>query len=231
MRPEPPTRSGEYALQRVLRDGLQRLSLAPAAAQVEALLAYQALIARWNRVYNLTAVREPEEMLTQHLLDSAAIVPALQDHLARTGSVPAGAPGRLLDVGSGPGLPGVVVAVLMPELQVTCVDAVAKKASFVRQVAAELGLSNLQSVHARVQQMQEAERFDVVVSRAFASLSDFTGLTRERLVPGRGVWVAMKGRSPEEELAALRDVRVLAVQPLQVPGLDAQRCLVWMAPA
>lgn len=127
-----------------LQSGLT-LSLPLSPTQVDLLLAYQALIAKWNRVYNLTAVRSPEEMLTHHLLDSLSVVPALT---ARFG---AEQPFRLLDVGAGAGLPGVVIAIALPQAQVTCVDTVAKKASFIRQVAAELGLKNLRAEHARVE--------------------------------------------------------------------------------
>lgn len=192
--------------------------------QLDRLLAYRDLIARWNQVYNLTAVRDPAQMLTQHLLDSLAIVAALRRHTA-------GRPARLLDVGSGGGLPGVVLAIACPELQVTCVDAVAKKATFVRQVAAELSLPNLQSRHSRVEQLREPG-FDVITSRAFASLLDFTRLTRALLAADVGVWLAMKGPQVEAELAELpADLQPFAREELDVPGLGAQRCLVWLRPA
>jgi 16S rRNA (guanine527-N7)-methyltransferase len=137
---------------------------------------------------------------------------------------------RILDVGSGAGLPGVVLSLMRPNWVVHCVDAVAKKASFVRQVAVELRLKNLHAEHARVEALR-LPAFDVVVSRAFASLADFTAWSRGQLAPG-GVWLAMKGRLPEEEIAALPSwVSVFHVEQLQVPGLDAQRCLVWMRPS
>lgn len=206
-----------------LQSGLTQLGLPLSPTQVDLLLAYQALIAKWNRVYNLTAVRSPEEMLTHHLLDSLAVVPALK---ARFG---AERPFRLLDVGAGAGLPGVVIAIALPKAQVTCVDTVAKKASFIRQVAAELGLKNLQGEHARVEALPP-QQADVVTSRAFASLADFVALTRQHLRPD-GVWMAMKGKPPEAETAGLPDdVEVFHVEPLTVPGLDAERCLVWMRP-
>jgi 16S rRNA (guanine527-N7)-methyltransferase len=133
---------------------------------------------------------------------------------------------RLLDVGSGGGLPGVLIAVLCPGLQVSCVDTVGKKAAFIRQVGAELGLRNLRAEHARVEQLPG--RYDLITSRAFATLADFVALTRERLMP-EGLWLAMKGKRPDEEIAALTtDVEVFHVEPLAVPGLDAERCLVWM---
>jgi 16S rRNA (guanine527-N7)-methyltransferase len=213
------------ALQAPLVAGLQALRVDPAPAVIERLLAYLALIARWNRVYNLTAVRDPADMLTQHLLDSLSVLPPL----ARQRPAVAGRTLRVLDVGSGAGLPGVVLAILRPDLQVTCVDAVAKKASFVRQVAGELALPNLRAEHARVEALKAAP-FDLIASRAFASLGDFVNLTRSHLAP-TGVWMAMKGRAPDDEVAALPvDVGVFLVEPLHVPGLQAQRCLIWMRP-
>lgn len=191
-------------------------------AQATALLRYLALLTRWNRVYNLTAIRDEGQMGTLHLLDSLAVLPALDRHAA-------GLPLRLLDVGSGGGLPGVVIAIARPGWVVHCVDAVAKKAGFIQQVALELHLPNLRACHARVQQLPAAGA-DVVISRAFASLPDFTAWTRAHLAPG-GAWLAMKGRAPDEEIAALPpDIEVFHVEPLQVPGLEAQRCAVWMRP-
>lgn len=205
-------------LRPALEAGLRDLSLPLGAAATDRLLAYLGLLARWNRVYNLTAVREPAQMLTQHLLDSLAVVGPLQRKQAR--------PGRLLDVGSGAGLPGVVIAVALPAWQVVCIDAVAKKARFVHQVAAELGLTNLTAEHGRVEAASTAS-FDVIASRAFASLADFVALTDARLAAG-GLWMAMKGRRPDDEIAALPAGIHAVVEPLQVPGLDAERCLVWM---
>lgn len=196
------------------------LGLAITAEQRAKLVLYLDLLERWNATYNLTAVRERDAMRTQHLADCLAVVAPLQRHAAA---------GRLLDVGSGGGLPGVVIAALLPAWQVTCVDAVGKKMAFVRQVAGALPLPNLRAEHSRIESLK-APRFDVVTSRAFASLADFTALTRQHLAPG-GVWLAMKGRVPEEEIAALPpDVEVFHVEQLAVPGLDAQRCLVWMRP-
>lgn len=212
-------------LSATLREGAATLGLALDEAQVEALLTYLELLQKWNRVYNLTAVREPLPMLRHHLLDSlAAIGPLRRTLLARGPS--AGA--RLLDVGSGGGLPGVVIAICCPDIHVTCVDAVAKKSAFIRQSAASLVLGNLESVHARVERMPG--RFDVVCSRAFASISDFVAWTAPLLAPG-ACWMAMKGQYPADEIAALPDtVRVFHVEQLQVPGLDAQRCIVWLEP-
>jgi 16S rRNA (guanine527-N7)-methyltransferase len=199
------------------------LGLGLTPAQGERLMQFMALLQRWNATYNLTAVRDPAQMLTQHLADCLAVVPALRRHLAASGAR------RLLDVGSGGGLPGVVLAVLHEELAVTCVDAVGKKAAFIQQAAVELRLRNLKAEHARVEQLA-APAFDIVTSRAFASLADFTALTRRHLAPG-AVWMAMKGRQPDDELAALvGDIDVFHVEQLSVPGLVAERCLVWMKP-
>ena len=214
----------------VLSKGLEDLGLDLPPHARRQLVEYVALISRWNRVYNLTAVRDPADMLSQHLLDSLAVLPALRRHLRSNERTPnADAQEvRLIDVGSGAGLPGVVLAIAEPEWSVTCVDAVAKKASFIRQVSAELGLPNLQATHARVEDMLPPPAFDVVTSRAFASLSDFVSLTAH-LLADDGVWMAMKGKVPEDELAALPpDIKVFHVEQLKVPGLDAQRCLVWM---
>ena len=207
-----------------LRAGLRDLALDLPESAVDQLLQYLALIGQWNRVYNLTAVREPEAMLRQHLLDCLAIVGPLRRALT------SGAPRRLLDVGSGAGLPGVVLAICEPDWQVTCVDTVAKKASFIRQVAAELALPNLHAVHQRVEDMPAGSRFDLVTSRAFATLADFVALTRERLTQG-GVWVAMKAHlTGDERQGVPTGVDMFHVEPLSVPGLDAARCLVWMRP-
>lgn len=193
--------------------------------QLDQLLAYLALISKWNKVYNLTSVRDPQAMLTQHLVDSLSLLPPLRRHTQ-------GAAIRLMDVGSGGGLPGVVIAICEPNINVTCVDAVAKKTSFIIQVAAELGLKNLRGEHSRVQQLK-VPPFDVITSRAFASLLDFTTLTRQHLKPG-AIWLAMKGQHPADELAALqnsaKDLDMFHVEQLLVPGLDAQRCLIWIRP-
>lgn len=209
-----------------LRAGSARLGLAPSDVQVRQLLDYLGLIQKWNRVYNLTALRDPREMLSHHLLDSLAVLPAL----ARRQPGPA----RLLDVGSGAGLPGVVIAILRPDVAVDCLDAVAKKSAFVQQVAVQLGLPNLRGIHARVENWQG--QYDVISARAFASLHDFFSGSRHLLAP-QGQWLAMKGRVPKDELAALHDgdsgglgssgVSVFHVEPLAVPGLDAERCIVW----
>lgn len=238
-----------------LRAGLVELRLHLADAQVGQLLAYVDWLAKWNKVYNLTALRDPAEMLTHHLLDSLAAVAPLRRQLAQMAAAPvqtgaaasvaaegegqlprsAEVPSwRLLDVGSGGGLPGVVIAIACPDVAVWCVDTVAKKALFIEQVAAALRLPNLHGIHARVEQLKG--RYDVVCSRAFASLPDFVQWSRQALKPGgegqpAGVWMAMKGRRPADELAALpQDVSVFHVEQLSVPGLNAERCIVWMRP-
>ncbi len=206
-----------------------QMGVSLSAAQNDTLLKYLALIQKWNKVYNLTALRDPGEMFTHHLLDSLAAVAPLQKHLAEHGKVGGKSQGSLLDVGSGAGLPGVVFAICCPELAVSCVDTVGKKAAFVQQAAVELGLRNLRGVHARVESL--AGPFDVVSSRAFASLVDFTSWSVSALATD-GVWLAMKGKNPVEEVARLSStVTVFHVEQLSVPGLDAERCIVWMRPS
>lgn len=203
-----------------LKRGLGDLGLQLSQQQQGQLLHYLDLVVRWNRVYNLTAIREPAAMLTQHLLDCLAVVPPLRRELGDGAA-------RVLDVGSGAGLPGVVLAICEPQWQVTCVDAVAKKATFIRQVSAELGLAQLTGTHQRVETMT-GPKFDLITSRAFATLADFVALTRSQLAPG-GRWVAMKANLTDEERCAVPpDVSMFHVEPLKVPGLDAARCLVWM---
>ena len=204
-----------------LRSGAQALGLILSDAQIHHLLAYAALIQKWNKVYNLTALRDPADMLTHHLLDSLTAIVPLFRHTQ-------GQPTKVLDVGSGGGLPGVVLAICMPELNVTCVDTVAKKAAFVQQVAVSLKLPNLRGLHARVESLTDP--YQVICSRAFASLPDFVTWSRSALAEG-GVWMAMKGKHPQGEIDTLpADVSVFHVEPLTVPGLDVERRMVWMRP-
>ena len=207
-----------------LRQGLNDLGLDLEESTRNRLLAYLDLIAKWTRVYNLTAVRDAQEMLSHHLLDSLAVIAPLRREMANLQrAVDARS---LLDVGSGAGLPGVVIAIVCPEVQVTCVDTVAKKAAFIQQVAVSLKLPNLKGLHARVESLTQP--FDVICSRAFASLLDFTQWSRSALAED-GVWLAMKGKHPEQELQVLpKDVKVFHVEPLNVPSLGAERCIVWM---
>lgn len=190
--------------------------------QIDQLLNYLANMLRWNRTYNLTAIREPEQMLLHHITDSLAVVPELAQHLV-------GKPARIMDVGSGGGLPGVVLAIARPEWQVCCVDAVEKKTAFVRHIASVLNLKNLTSSHSRVETLPPAD-MDVVISRAFASLQDFAALAGRHVRQG-GLLLAMKGHPPVEEMTTLKDEgtwRVDGVTGLNVPRLSARRCLVWM---
>lgn len=199
---------------------VEQLGLPADEHQVRQLVDYLGLLQRWNKTYNLTALRDPAQMFTHHLADCLAALPSLQRTVDERQGL------KLLDVGSGGGLPGVLIAILCPQLQVSCVDTVGKKAAFIRQAAAELGLRQLRAEHARVEQLPG--RYDVITSRAFATLTDFVALTRERLAP-EGLWMAMKGKRPDDEIAALpADVEVFHVEPLRVPGLDAERCLIWM---
>ena len=210
-----------------LRAGCQTLGLELDEAQIAKLLDFMGLLQKWNKVYNLTAVRNTEEMLTHHLLDSLAVIAPLRRQLESMGL--GGKPVRLLDVGSGAGLPGVVIAVCCPDIAVHCVDTVAKKAAFIQQVAVSLKLPNLRGIHARVESLTEP--YDVVSSRAFASLVDFVTWS-EKALAGQGVWMGMKGKHPADEMAALpSSVKVFHVEQLDVPGLGAERCIVWMRKA
>jgi 16S rRNA (guanine527-N7)-methyltransferase len=211
----------------VLEQALPTLGLVLYSTQITALLAYLELIQKWTKVYNLTAVRDPAEMLTHHLLDSlAALAPLDRQLQILRASGTLQTPIRLLDVGSGAGLPGIVIAICRPDITVHCVDTVAKKAAFIQQVAVSLKLPNLRGLHARVESLTEP--YDVVSSRAFASLVDFTNWSGGALAE-RGVWMAMKGKHPGDEIAALpSSVEVFHVEQLKVPGLDAERCMVWM---
>ena len=210
-----------HALESGLRQGLAGLDLVLDDAQIKRLLDYLDLIQKWTKVYNLTAVRDPAEMLTHHLLDSLAAIAPLRRQLECVAS-----PARLLDVGSGAGLPGIVIAICCPDVAVHCVDTVGKKAAFIQQVAATLKLPNLKGVHARVESL--TDKYHVVSSRAFASLVDFTNWSVGALAE-QGVWMAMKGKHPGDEIAALPvGVEVFHVEQLKVPGLDAERCIVWM---
>lgn len=198
------------------------LGLTLSDGQQQALLAHLSLVQRWGKVYNLTALLDPVQMYSHHLLDCLATVPALA---ARVDVAAA----RVLDVGSGAGFPGVVLAIACPRWQVSCIDAVAKKASFIRQVAAELRLPNLHALHQRVETLVGADH-DLITSRAFASLADFTRLSRGALTQ-QGQWAAMKAKLTEAERAELpANVQVFHVEHLNVPGLEAERRLVWMRP-
>ncbi len=214
-------------LESALRAGSQQLDLALTDTQIGACLGYLELLGKWSKVYNLTAIRDPQEMLTHHLLDSLAVVMPLRRQLLQ---ISGASSRRLLDVGAGAGLPGVLVAIACPDVAVTCVDTVAKKAAFIQQAAVTLRLPNLRGLHARVETVTEG--YDVISSRAFSSLVDFVNWSASALAPG-GIWLAMKGKHPHDELAALAEakkgeVEVFHVEQLSVPDLGAERCIVWM---
>lgn len=211
----------DSALATLIERQSDALGLSLTAGQQDALLRYVGLLHKWNATYNLTAIRDPAQMVVQHLGDSLSVVEPLRQYskLAHVATI--------LDAGSGAGLPGVILAVVFPQTEVLCVDSVRKKTSFVSQVASELKISNLHSVHARLEQMASAQ-FDLIATRAFASLPDMISATRHLLAPG-GAWMAMKGKSPHEELRNMpSDIEVFHVEQVAVPGLDAERCLVWM---
>jgi len=197
----------------ILSAGLSALGIELPPGTDDKLLAYLDLLFKWNRTYNLTALRDPEQAVTHHLLDSLAVLPWIEGQ-------------SLLDVGSGGGLPGIPLVIARPELRVTLVDAVQKKASFLQQASIELELPNLQAVHARVEDLPGS--YSQITARAFAELRELVALTRHVLAPD-GRWLAMKGVFPEQELSRLPpDVCVDAVHPLAVPGLDAERHLIIM---
>ena len=196
-----------------LQHGLTTLGLTASLEQIDQLLAYVDLLDKWNRVYNLTAVRESERMLSYHVLDSLAALP----HITAR---------RVLDVGSGGGMPGILFAILRPDWQLTLLDANHKKTTFLKQAVIELGLSQVEVICDRVEAYQPAQKFDVITSRAFAELNEFIRLTRHLLTTD-GYWAALKGVYPYEEIAQLpADIRVQAVEALQVPNLAAERHLV-----
>ncbi len=195
----------------LLASGIAEMGLDVSPEAQQKLLQYLSLLNKWNKVYNLTAVRDPLEMVTLHLLDSISVLPYIQTK-------------NLLDVGSGGGLPGIVLAICKPELQVTTIDTVQKKAIFMRQVKGELGLNNLEVVHARVENYQPSEKFAAIISRAFSELALLVKLT-QHLLADNGQWLAMKGQAPQQELEGLH-IKLNNIIPLKVAGLDAERHLV-----
>lgn len=200
------------ALAGLLQQGIDRLGMTVSREAQKKLLDYLALLVKWNKVYNLTAIRDPRQMVIQHLLDSLAIIPHINGE-------------RWLDVGSGAGLPGIVLAVMRPDWHVTLLDSNSKKTGFLQQVVIELGLSNVQVQCARVEEFYVQDKYDRIVSRAFTELGDFLRITRH-LIAVHGRWVAMKGM-PEQELKGVPDdCSVEKIIKLAVPGLDAARSLV-----
>ena len=202
-----------------LHEGLTRLGLELPSDTQEKLLAYLALVQKWNKVYNLTAVREPSKMLTHHLLDSLAVVPHMQD--ANT----------LLDVGSGAGLPGIPLAMALPQVRMTLLDSNQKRTTFLRQAKMQLALANVSVVCERVEKYQPKQMFSVVTSRAFAELHEFVTVAGHLVAPG-GQLMAMKGTDPAGEITKINSGFVTTgVIKLTVPGLDAERHLVFLKAA
>jgi 16S rRNA (guanine527-N7)-methyltransferase len=203
--------SGRDALQNQLEKGAAGLGIALSAEQLILLLDYQALLQRWNAAYNLTAVRDPSDMITRHLVDSLAIAPYVEG-------------ATLADLGTGPGLPGIPLAILAPEREVLLVDSNGKKVRFLREAIRSLKLARVRAAQSRVEEVES--QFDCITARAFASLADMLGWGGHLLAPG-GAWLAMKGRHPAEELDGVPPgFRVEAIHALAVPGLDAERHLV-----
>lgn len=203
--------------QEILAQGIAQAGLPVDAQTQQQLLAYLALMQKWNKVHNLTAVREADEMVTLHLLDSLVILPFIDGN-------------TLLDVGSGAGLPGIPLAICNPNLKVTVIDSNNKKVSFMRQAKAELGINNLEVLGGRVEEIAANRKFDIVISRAFSDLDLFISLTHQ-LCDEQGKWLAMKGVYPEAELAELKKktgITPSKVEELKVPGLAAQRHLVFL---
>jgi len=208
----------DVELGRQLQQGAEAMGIALPADTRARLLEYLDLLVSWNRAYNLTAVRDPGEMVTRHLLDSLAVAPHLRGP-------------RLLDIGSGAGLPGIPLALLRPDWHVTLIDKNGKKLRFLRQARSALQLFNLEPVQGRVEQYQPGANFDTLVSRAYSDLASMVRDCRHLLGPDTEL-VAMKGRNPRDEIAALpEDIKVQKVVPLTIPGLDAARHLVFITAA
>jgi 16S rRNA (guanine527-N7)-methyltransferase len=204
------------ALSAVLGEGIAAMHLDVTPAQQDKLMDYLAMMFKWNAVYNLTSLRDPMQMVTHHLLDSLAAVPAFA------------AARNVLDVGSGGGLPGIVLAIVRPDMNVSMIDTVHKKTAFLTQVKAQLSLANVTVYTARVEQLQVSDKFDVITSRAFADLSDFVNWSSHLLADG-GRYIALKGVAPKDEQERLpAEWKVAGVEPLHVPKLDAERHLVFI---
>ena len=204
------------SLSQVLAEGIAEMQLEVSPEQQGRLMDYLALMFKWNSVYNLTSLRDPMQMVTHHLLDSLAAVPAFVQA------------NNVLDVGSGGGLPGIVLAIVRPDMKVSMIDTVHKKTAFLTQVKAELGLANVTVYTMKVQELEVSDKFDVITSRAFADLSDFVNWSSHLLAEG-GRYIALKGVAPEDERQRLpAEWRVSGLQPLQVPRLGAERHLVFI---
>lgn len=204
------------ALRNMLANGVQELGLDLSDAQIDKMIAYLTLLSKWNSVYNLTAIRDPKEMVKQHLLDSLSAAPAFKDAK------------NILDVGAGGGLPGMMLAIAYPDTHVSMIDTVSKKTAFLTQAKTELGLSNVTVYTGRVESLQVKEKFDVITSRAFSELCNFINWSGHLLVDG-GQFIAMKGIAPAQEIERLPEGwGVTGVQALTVPGLQAERHLVFV---
>ena len=218
----PPSEQCDWAdVPERLREGARQLGLSIQDKQANQLLSYLTLLGRWNGVHNLSAWKEPFDLLVHHVFDSMTLIGPLRRYGA-------GRPLSILDAGSGPGFPAAPLAVMSPNWSVTAADAVAKKIAFVRQAAAESGIRNLFGLHTRLEDATPSELFDVVVSRALGSIANLALRTGHLLKPA-GIWVAQKGRLPQHEIDALSEgLQVFHVEPVTTPGLDAERCLIWM---
>ena len=212
----------EESHEELLKHGARSFGLHFEEQQYIKLLKYIDDLVKWSRVYNISGLHNTNDITIKHILDCLAIVPSLKKYMRSRELYSL----QLLDVGSGAGLPGAVLAIACPEIKVFCIDASAKKASFVQQIAGSLALANLQSQHVRVQDV--CGRYEIITSRAFSSLGNFCASSQHVLAPD-GVWLAMKGKFPDEEIAALPSyAEVFHVEQLEVPKLDAERCLIWM---
>lgn len=196
--------------EKLLRDGLTTLNLPTDDEKVAKLLAFIALIEKWNKAYNLTAIRRRDEMVKLHLLDSVAILPYLEGK-------------RMIDVGTGAGLPSIPLSIFCPDIEFQLLDSNAKKTRFVQQAILELKLPNVKVTHSRVEDFEPEQPFDTVLTRAFASLPEIIELT-QHLISGNGTLLCMKGQTPEEELAAVNAQATLI--SINVPHIEAERCLV-----
>ncbi|MCK5191418.1 MAG: 16S rRNA (guanine(527)-N(7))-methyltransferase RsmG [Methylococcales bacterium] len=194
----------------ILQHGLQELNIAFDDSKLDSLLAFIKLIEKWNKAYNLTAVRQPEDMARLHILDSLAILPFVQQS-------------RVADIGTGAGLPGIPLAIFLPDVEFTLIDSNSKKTRFVQQAILELKLNNVKVIHSRVENLQPETPFSTVIMRAFSSLQDIMNLTRH-LIDKKGILLAMKGQQPEQELAEIKTP--YSIIPIQVPGVEAERCLI-----
>ncbi|MBC3862070.1 16S rRNA (guanine(527)-N(7))-methyltransferase RsmG [Undibacterium jejuense] len=204
------------ALRNMLADGVQELDLALTSAQIDKMIAYLLLLSKWNSVYNLTAIRDPKEMVKQHLLDSLSAAPAFVNAK------------NVLDVGAGGGLPGMMLAITYPDTRVSMIDTVSKKTAFLSQAKTELGLTNVTVHTGRVEALQVKEKFDVITSRAFSELCNFINWSGHLLADG-GQFIAMKGVAPAQEIERLPEGwQVTGMQALSVPGLQAERHLVFV---